>query len=122
MCPIRVPNARGQATRIENRMSGSDNNPYLTMAAMYVAGLDGIRNRTSLPDPIRGEDAYSAVGCDFLPSFLDGALDALQADEVLVRYLGQNLVNTYVALKKNEINRFSNHVTDWEMTEHAELF
>jgi len=122
MCLIRVPNARGQATRIENRMPGSDNNPYLTMAAMYAAGLDGIRNRTPLPDPIRGEDAYSAAGCGFLPSSLDEALEALQADEVLVKYLGQNLVNTYVALKENEINRFNNHVTDWELTEYAELF
>lgn len=122
MCLIRVPKARGQATHLENRMPGSDNNPYLTMAAMYAAGLDGIRNRTPLPNPVLDEDAYAATGLGFLPSNLEEALQALQADEAMVKYLGRDLVNTYVALKQNELTRFSNHVTDWEIAEYAELF
>lgn len=122
MCLIRIPKARGQSTHLENRMPGADSNPYLVMAAMYAAGLDGIRNRTPLPDPILSEDAYAAEGSGVLPTSLEEALAALQSDEVMVKYLGKDLVDAFVALKMNEINRFRNHVTDWEIQEYAELF
>ncbi|MHB1628350.1 MAG: glutamine synthetase family protein [Bacilli bacterium] len=122
MCLIRVPKARGQGTHLENRMPGADNNPYLMMAAMYAAGLDGIRNRTPLPDPVQNEDAYTVSGSGQLPRSLEEALAALQADEALVKYLGRDMVDSYVALKGNELARFQNHVTDWEIQEYSELF
>ncbi|WP_170098999.1 hypothetical protein [Kyrpidia spormannii] len=46
MCLIRAPHVRGQGTHLENRLPGADHNPYLMIAAMFAAGLDGIRNRT----------------------------------------------------------------------------
>ena len=55
-------------------------------------------------------------------TFLEDTQEALQADEALVKYLGHDLVNTCAALKQNELTRYSNHVTDWEITEYAELF
>ncbi|HHY67847.1 MAG TPA: glutamine synthetase [Alicyclobacillus sp.] len=122
MCLIRVPHARGQGTHLENRLPGADNNPYLMMAAMYAAGLDGIRNRTPLPDPVVNEDAYAVPGGGPLPGSLAEALDELQADEALVQYLGPDFIRSYIAVKKNEIQRFNDHVTDWEIQEYAELF
>lgn len=122
MCLIRVPQSRGQGTRLENRMPGSDNNPYLTMAAMYAAGLDGIRNQTRLPDPVLSEDAHAASEAGMLPSSLAEALAALQADASLIKYMGEDMVRTYVTLKQNEIDRFDNHVSDWEIKEYSELF
>lgn len=122
MCLIRVPNARGQGTHLENRMPGSDNNPYLMMAAMYAAGLDGIRNQTPLSNPIKDEDAYASKGAKFLPTSLEQALEALQEDEVLGKYLGHDLISAFVALKRNEINRFNDYVTGWEVKEYSELF
>ncbi|AQQ54882.1 glutamine synthetase family protein [Planococcus lenghuensis] len=122
MCLIRVPEARGQGTRLENRMPGADCNPYLMMAAMYAAGLDGIRRKLPLTDPVHNEDAYSVEGSGSLPGSLPEALAALKADEALTKYLGADAVNAYIALKENEISRFNDHVTDWEIEEYADLF
>ncbi|MCL6455058.1 MAG: glutamine synthetase family protein [Alicyclobacillus sp.] len=122
MCLIRVPHSRGQGTHLENRMPGADHNPYLMMAAMYAAGLDGIRKRTPLPEPVVGEDAYAVAGAPQLPVRLEDALSALQQDEVLRGYLGGGVIDAFVALKMNEITRFHNQVTAWEIQEYAELF
>lgn len=122
MCLIRVPHARGQGTHLENRMPGADNNPYLMMAAMYAAGLDGIRNKTPLPDPVLDEDAYAIRGEGQLPTSLEQALEALKQDEALHKYLGSDVINAFVALKTNELSRFSDYVTPWEVEEYSELF
>ena len=122
MCLIRVPDARGQATHLENRMPGADNNPYLMMAAMYAAGLDGIRNKTPLPDAVLNEDAYAITGEGQLPTSLEQALEALKADEALHKYLGADVINAFIALKTNELSRFNDYVTPWEVEEYSELF
>jgi glutamine synthetase len=57
-----------------------------------------------------------------LPGSLAAALQALQRDETLVEMLGAAFVSSYCALKGNEVARFSNHVTDWEINEYLELF
>jgi glutamine synthetase len=122
MCMIRVPAARGQGTHLENRLPGADNNPYLMMAAMYAAGLDGIRRKLPVPDPVENQDAYALTTAEPLPASLDEALAALSGDEALVEYLGRDFVRSYTALKQNELRRFRDHVTDWEITEYRELF
>ena len=122
MTMLRVPHARGQDTRLENRLPGADNNPYLMMAAVYAAGLDGVRNRIEPEHFIHGEDAYARTDLPGLPGSLAAALQALQEDETLVEMLGAAFVSSYCALKGNEVARFSNHVTDWEINEYLELF
>lgn len=122
MCLIRVPHVRGQGTHLENRMPGSDNNPYLMMAAMYAAGLDGIRNKTKLPDPVLNEDAYSISEVQQLPTSLEEALTALKNDEAMHKYLGSDVIKSFVALKKSELSRFNEYVTPWEVEEYSELF
>lgn len=122
MCMIRVPRARGQATHLENRLPGADNNPYHLLAAVLAAGLDGIRRRLVPPEPIVGRDAYAADDLTPLPSSLEEALAALNADEALVSLLGRDFIRSYTALKRSELRRFHDHVTDWEVNEYAELF
>ncbi|MFT8709428.1 MAG: glutamine synthetase family protein [Sporolactobacillus sp.] len=122
MCLIRVPEARGSGMNMENRIAGADNNPYLMMAAMYAAGLDGIRQSMTLEDPIIHEDAYALQDHGSLPSSLPDALAALKEDDVLQAYLGKEGVQSFIALKENEIQRFNNHVTDWEISEYKDLF
>jgi glutamine synthetase len=121
-CLIRVPAARGQGTHFENRLPGADNNPYLMMAAMYAAGLDGIRRKLEPPAPVLGEDANTLAGAPELPRGLPDALRALEADEVMADLLGRDFVQTYAALKWNEVRRFEDHVSDWEIAEYRELF
>ncbi len=122
MTLLRVPHARGQATHLENRIPGADNNPYLLMAGVFAAGLDGIRNRIEPEHFIHGEDAYARTDLPGLPRSLAEALHALQNDEALVELLGAPFVATYCALKGNEVARFGDYVTDWETKEYLELF
>lgn len=122
MCMIRVPEARGQGTHIENRLPGADMNPYLMMSAMYAAGLDGIRRQLPCPKPVRGQDAYTLNDVPQLPHSLPEALDALRADEIMVEMLGSQFVQSYIALRMNEVRRFDDHVSDWEIKEYRELF
>lgn len=122
MCLIRVPEVRDQETHLENRIAGADNNPYLMMAAIYAAGLDGIRRKIPLEDPVLNEDAYAVQDHGSLPSSLSEAIAALKEDKVLQEYMGKEGVNSFIALKENEIQRFENHVTDWEINEYKDLF
>ncbi len=122
MCMIRVPAARGQGTHLENRLPGADMNPYLMMAAMYAAGLDGIRRRLDCPAPVIDQDAYAVTDAVPLPRSLGEALEALNRDELLVEMLGAPFVQSYTALKRNELKRYDDHVSDWEIQEYRELF
>ncbi len=122
LCMIRVPRARGQGTHLENRLPGADNNPYHLLAAIYAAGLDGIRRGLEHPPAVIGRDPYADADLPSLPRDLEAALAALNQDEIIVNSLGQKFVDTYTALKQSELSRFRDHVTDWEVTEYADFF
>ena len=113
---LRIPSERGAATRVEARAGDATANPYLLQAGILLAGLDGIQRRLR-PDPPRaaGTDSRGRL----LPASLARALEALEGDEVLVDGLGDELVRTFVALKRNEIERERRHVSDWDWAEYA---
>jgi glutamine synthetase len=116
---IRIPPERGGATRIEIRVADGAANPYLAIAAVLAAGAHGVREGLTPPPPVDG-DAYRAgelIG-PALPASLDVALDALQADTVLRRALGPQIVETFVAIKRFEIERYRAWVSDWEVAEY----
>ena len=82
-------------------------------AATLVAGIDGIRNQTPLPeacedlfDPTKGRKSREEVK-DPLPESLEEALDELQKDEVLKEGLGEELLRWFVDLKKQEVQAAS---------------
>lgn len=54
-----------------------------------------------------------------LPQSLGEALDALEADKELVEALGEYFVTSFITYKRNELERFSRFVTDWEFLEYA---
>jgi glutamine synthetase len=122
MTLLRVPHGRGQGAHLENRLPGADNNPYLMMAAIYAAGLDGIRHKIEPEHFIQGEDAYARADLPGLPSSLAEALTELRRDEVLCELLGCDFIDTYTKLKGNEVARYNDYVTDWEVQEYLELF
>jgi glutamine synthetase len=116
---IRVPPERGRATRVEVRVGDGSANPYLATAALLFAGLHGLRDGLPLPEPIAG-DAYAlgdAAG-QALPSSLDAALDALDADGFLRDAMGPEIVDTFVAMKRLETERHRQWVSDWEIAEY----
>jgi glutamine synthetase len=112
---IRIPPERGTGTRVEVRAGDASANPYLLHAGVLLAGADGIR-RGLRPAPAR--DAEIALGRR-LPADLGHALDALEADALLVEGLGPELVRTLVALKRAEVERERRHVGDWDWAEYA---
>jgi len=62
---------------------------------------------------------YDPERADMLPQRLGDALDALEADQELAGVLGEYLVTSLLAYKRNEIERFERFVTDWEFREYA---
>ncbi len=125
----RVPNERGSRTRVEIRTGDGSACPHLIVAALLLAGLDGLERELDPPEPVVG-DAYrmdDAHAGTRLPGDLGAALDALEADTWLVGQLGQELVSTFLAMKRFEVERFAEAVgtfdpevvTEWEVREYA---
>jgi glutamine synthetase len=115
---VRIPAERGRASRVEVRVGDGSANPYLAIAAILFAGLDGVRNRLALGEPVGG-DAYTlAEPGEPLPTSLDAALDHLETDDVLRDAMGPQIVDTFTAVKRFELERHRQWVSDWEIAEY----
>lgn len=112
---VRIPEERGKATRVEVRAGSAAANPYLALAGILAAGLDGIKNQLE-PPAIVTTDLYHNADkkTNSVPKSLFRALEELRQDEWLCQYAGEDLINNFVALKQMEVESFSNSVTDWE--------
>jgi glutamine synthetase len=115
---IRIPPERGQASRMEVRLGDASANPYLATAAVLAGVLLGVTAKLDPPPPLEGY-GYDPERSPQLPADLGHALDALEADEELIELLGPAFVATFVTYKRNELQRFAHHVTDWEFAEYA---
>jgi glutamine synthetase len=90
------------------------------IAATIFAGLDGIARTLEPPDPIEG-DAYTidpAIQGEPLPLTLASSLTALEADETIREAVGAETIDTFLAIKGFELDRFRAHTTDWELNEY----
>ncbi len=118
---IRIPPERKGGTRVENRAADGCANPYLVAAANLAAGLDGIRRQLDPGEPYLG-DAYqipASEGIPVVPQSLTEALNALEHDPVMLETLGPGFVQAYLAVKRQEAERFRDYVTDWELNEYS---
>ena len=103
-----------QSIRVECRTPGSDINPYLALAAMLAAGLQGIEEKLELPAPFQG-DAYADDAQQHLPDTLRDARDALLASSMLQEAFGADTVAHYARAAEWEIEEFNRVVTDYEI-------
>lgn len=110
-CMVRIPPEREAGTRLEVRVGDGAANPYLMIAVILAAGLDGINRKLSCPDPAVGL-AYDNESAPVLPMTLKEALEALSTNENIKAYLSSELVETFLALKFDEIERYENTVPD----------
>ena len=129
---FRMKNLGGQSAHIENRLPCGASNPYLVMASVLAAGLDGLRNKIEPPAETQGI-AYGLIGVTDLPTRLEGALDALEADATLRAALGEEFIKLFLAVKRHEIGKakaaipnydspdFNNTVDEWERNEYFEF-
>ena len=108
---LRVPDAAPEARRVENRIAGSDVNPYLVLAASLACGYLGMIEGAKPDDPIKG----SAYDLPFsLHRTLYEAIDAFKASEAMRGTLGDKFVTLYSEVKKKECHEFQEIVTPWE--------
>ncbi len=117
---IRIPASRGLSTRIEVRSVDPSANPYLAMAVLLAAGLDGIKNNVTAPEPI-DQNIYvmSKVereknGIIDLPSTLSQALELFKSNEIIMNALGGHLCGRFVEAKTIEYDLFRTQVHPWE--------
>lgn len=115
---VRVPPERGRGSRLELRLGDASANPYLIIAGLLAAAYLGIREELEPPAPLEGY-GYDPSKAAKLPGDLASALDAFEADSAFAEILGKQFLNTFLAYKRNELERFHQWVTDWEFREYA---
>ncbi|MFD1563299.1 type I glutamate--ammonia ligase [Haloarchaeobius amylolyticus] len=126
---IRRPAARTPAaSRIELRSPDPSCNPYLALAVMIHAGLDGIEQNLECPDPVReniydfDEEKREEYGIDTLPANLGEAVDALEDDEAMYSALGDHVASKFVEAKRQEFEEYLVDVSEWELDRYLETF
>jgi glutamine synthetase len=118
--------------RIEDRTIDGATNPYLAATAVLAAGLDGIEQGLDAGEP-NSENLYSVPiaelrgrGLQTLPSNLYEATMELERDDVLRKALGrargEDYLDYFVNVKRDEWNRYHEQVTPWEITEYLTRF
>lgn len=111
---LRVPRSDANARRIENRLAGSDVNPYLAIAGTLACGYLGMTQELSAK-PAVGGSAYELPFA--LHRHLYEALDALRSNPELREILGDDFVTQYCAVKELEYREFQRHISEWERSE-----
>ncbi|MEY2754277.1 MAG: hypothetical protein RJB65_635 [Actinomycetota bacterium] len=119
---VRIPSARGAATRIEHRMADGTASSHLLTAALLAAMLDGIERGLTPGDPQEGDGDAAPNTERHAPHSLPEALAALRADTYLGDVLGHDLVRCFTALREAEWNRWLDTVTDWEQREYGRVY
>lgn len=125
---IRVPSSKGLSTRFEVRSVDPAANPYLAIASVLEAGLDGIRNKIEPEDSVdrniyrmniqeRNEEHITD-----LPSTLHNALKEFQNDDVMRKALGDHIFQSFLEAKKLEWASYRQEVTQWERDQYLEMF
>ena len=124
---VRIPPERGSGTRLEVRVGDGAANPYLVIAGILAAALDGIVRKLDVPAPAEGM-AYDNEAAPTLPATFTEALDALEANDRMREHMSTGLIAIFLVMKRDEIQRYeaavpdptTRDVTDWEIQEYFE--
>lgn len=121
---IRIPAARGASTRVELRCPDPTCNPYLALAAILSAGLDGIKNKIQPPASTdknifqMTHEQRIAEGIEALPGSLREAVDEMSKSELAKDVLGAHIFEKYIEAKNEEWDDYRTKVTKWEIDEY----
>jgi len=118
---VRVKGGSVESKHVENRAPTGLANPYLATAALLGAGLLGISDELELEPPAR-PPAEEDDSKPQLPTTLDESLRLLEEDEKIVDLLGGEFVQAYTVMRRYELQRYADHVSDWELEEYLELY
>ncbi len=121
---VRVPAARGEATRVELRCPDPACNPYLVLAVCLAAGLDGIKKKLVPPARVdrnifeMTRDEKEALHIESLPQDLCEATRELEKDAFVRNVLGEHVSEKYIEAKYKEWENYRVQVTEWEIEEY----
>ncbi len=118
---VRLKGGTPESRHVENRAPTGLSNPYLVAAALLGAGLLGIEDELALEPPAQ-VPAEEDLSKPQLPRTAEESLAFLEADPRLVSLLGAEFVSAYCVMRRHELSRFADHVTDWERDEYVELY
>lgn len=125
---IRVPSSRGDGTRIELRNPDPSGNPYLQLAILLSAGLEGIKKNLMPCEPVLtniydlSDEERKERGIENLPSDLNEAIKEMKKDPFICEVLGSHVYEKYIEAKEKEWQRFATTVTQWEIDEYLGKF
>ncbi|MEX2495637.1 MAG: type III glutamate--ammonia ligase [Woeseia sp.] len=122
---IRIPAGGG---RIELRSADSACNPYLGIAMMVAAGLEGISQQADPGMPHREnlyhktEQERADAGVSWLPRTLAEAIDEFERDRLSREVFGEAMFSSWMATKRDEWLRYQHHVSDWEREQYLRRY
>jgi glutamine synthetase len=125
---VRVSASRGATTRIELRMPDPSCNPYLALAVMLRAGLDGIEAKLDPGPPVNKNIARMShrerrhLRIDELPGNLSEALDQLEKSDLMRETLGDHIFDHFLAAKREEWDSYIRHVSPWEIERYLNAY
>ncbi len=118
---IRIPAADSKTKRIELRSPDPATNPYLSIALVLAAGLEGIRDKLECPAPVDG-NIYAMTAAqrkrqhvESLPGDLKEAIEEMKKDPLVRTVLGAHVFEKYIEEKEIEWNEYKNRVSHWEI-------
>ena len=129
---VRIPAFQNSGARVEYRCPDPSANPYLAIAAVLMAGLDGIKRKLEPDAYVEGnvynmtEEERNKLGIETLPESLGEALEELRKDRVVRDALGEAYRN-FIAYKEKEWSEYVTYleseglpvktkkVTEWEL-------
>lgn len=122
---LRLPQSR---YCIENRAADMCMNPYLGLGISAAAMVEGIVNEYDPGQPLNedlyamSEEALRRSGAQRLPRNLLEAIEILRNDDLAKQVMGETMLNSYLAYKTDEWERYHQTVTDWEVQEYLRLY
>ena len=118
---VRVKGGSAESRHIENRAPSGLSNPYLVAAALLAGGLLGITDKLEL-EPAAHPPAEEDESKPQLPTTLEESLHLLEQDQRISEMLGSEFIKAYTVMRRYELQRFADHVTDWELQEYLEIY
>jgi glutamine synthetase len=118
---FRVIAGSPKSTRLETRCPGADVNPYLAMAAVIAAGLDGVEKGMKLTAPAIHGTNGGAENIPRAPRTLIETTRNFQQSKVARDWLGDTFVDHFAATREWEWRQWLDGVTDWELKRYFEI-
>lgn len=125
---LRVPAVSGTHAKLELRSPDPTANPYLAFAACLTAGLQGIEEKLELPPSVdvnvsAWTDAERKnLDIERLPKNMCDAINALEADSLMIDMMGEAVAKQYIEEKRKEWNTYRRQVTEWEIKEYLNRY